>query len=57
MYATQVKTNKKLRAENKELKARIVELETENKELRDRVEKLELIVEELHAMIFKKTKK
>ena len=57
MYVTQVKANKKLRAENKKLKARIVELETENKELRDRVEKLELIVEELHTMIFKKTKK
>lgn len=52
MYARQVSTNRKLKEENKRLKARIVELEKENKELKDRLEGLELVVEELKTLNF-----
>lgn len=37
MYMRQVDANKKLKEENKQLKARIVELEAENKALHERV--------------------
>ena len=57
MYVRQVATNKKLKDENKRLKAKVIELEKENKELHERVQSLELIVEELQRMIFKKKKK
>lgn len=57
MYVRQVDANKRLKEENKQLKARIVELEAENKALHERVQNLELMVEELHRMIFKKKKK
>jgi len=57
LYAAQKEQNNTLRAENKQLKARIKELEAENQQLRGEVTDIKYQLSELQTLIFKKKRK